>query len=91
MTGGSYSLMGGFWSLISAVQMAGAPPLYISHNGNTVTIYWQNVTRWNLKQNTNLSVAGSWSASGDITNSNGTNYLSVSPPLGNWCFRLSNQ
>src|ERR1700759_4026723 len=51
MTGGNYSLTGGFWSLISVVQTAGAPTLYISHSGNTVTVYWQNVTGWALQQN----------------------------------------
>jgi hypothetical protein len=30
MTGGNYSLTGGFWSLISVVQTSGAPMLYIS-------------------------------------------------------------
>ncbi len=30
MTGGTYSLTGGFWSLIAVVQTPGAPTLYIS-------------------------------------------------------------
>ena len=38
MTGGNYSLTGGFWALISVVQTPGAPTLYISHSGNTVTV-----------------------------------------------------
>ena len=41
MTGGNYSLTGGFWSLIAAVQTGGAPTLYITSSGNTVTVYWQ--------------------------------------------------
>src|SRR5271169_3785456 len=44
MTGGSYSLTGGFWSLISVAQTPGAPTLYISQSGSTVTVFWQNVT-----------------------------------------------
>ena len=43
MTGGNYSLTGGFWALISVVQTPGAPTLYISDSGNTVTVYWQDV------------------------------------------------
>ena len=43
MTGGNYSVTGGFWSLISVVQAPGAPSLYMSYGGNTVTVYWQNV------------------------------------------------
>jgi len=39
MTGGSYSLTGGFWSLIAVVQTGGVPTLYITSSGNTVTVY----------------------------------------------------
>ncbi len=58
MTGGNYSLTGGFWALISVVQTPGAPTLYISHSGNTVTVFWQNVSGWSLQQNNNLADAG---------------------------------
>ena len=34
MSGGNYSLTGGFWA-ISAIQTVGAPTLYISQSGNT--------------------------------------------------------
>src|SRR5580658_1156297 len=54
MTGGNYSLMGGFWALISVMQTPGAPTLYISHSGNTVTVSWQNMSGWVLQQNGNL-------------------------------------
>ena len=46
MSGGNYSVTGGFWSLINVVQTAGAPTLYVSHSGNTVTVSWQNVAGW---------------------------------------------
>ena len=88
MTGGNYSLTGGFWALISVVQTPGAPTLYISHSGNSVTVYWQDVSGWNLQQNANLATA-SWTASGGVTTSNGTNYLSLTSPPGNLFFRLS--
>ncbi len=55
MTGGNYSLTGGFWALISVVQTPGAPTLYISHAGNTVTVYWQDVSDWSLQQVSNLA------------------------------------
>jgi len=42
MTGGNYSVTGGFWSLISVVQTAGLPNLTITHSGNTVTVSWPN-------------------------------------------------
>src|SRR5580692_7829923 len=49
MTGANYSLTGGFWALISVVQTPGAPTLYISHSGNSVTVFWQNVSGWTLQ------------------------------------------
>ena len=77
MTGGNYSLAGGFWSLIAVAQTAGAPTLYISHSGNTVTVYWQEVSGWTLQQNNNLTAPANWSANGGST-ANGTNYQYLS-------------
>jgi hypothetical protein len=87
MSGGNYSVTGGFWSLISVVQTAGAPPLYISHSGNTVTIYWQDVSGWSLQQSSSLSSV-SWSPASAPTLTNGTNYLTISSPTGNLFFQL---
>jgi len=91
MTGGNYSLTGGFWSLISVVQVANAPTLYISHSGNTVTVYWQNVSGWALQQNGSLTQPLNWTGSGGVTTSNGTNYLNLTSPTGNLFFRLNAQ
>jgi len=79
MTGGGYSLTGGLWTLISVAQTPGAPTLYISHSGSAITIYWQDVSGWNLEQNNNLANTGGWTPSSGVTTSNGTNYLSVTP------------
>jgi hypothetical protein len=88
MTGGNYSLTGGFWSLISVVQTIGAPTLYISHAGSTVTVYWQDVSGWSLQQNNNLSSAGGWSANSGASTVTGTNYLNITSPTGNLFLRL---
>jgi hypothetical protein len=91
MTGGNYSLTGGFWSLISVAQTPGAPTLYVTHSGNTVTVFWQNVSGWNLHQNGNLTTPiASWPASSSPTLTNGTNYLNIVNPTGNLFFRLNN-
>jgi hypothetical protein len=90
MTGGNYSLTGGFWALISVLQTAGAPTLYVSHSGNTVTVYWQAVSGWSLQQNGNLATPAGWSANSSWTTSNGTNYLNITNPSSNLFFRLSN-
>lgn len=90
MSGGNYYVTGGFWALISVVQTPGAPALLISHSGNTVMVYWQNVSGSSLQQNNNLSLPANWSASGGVTTSNGTNYLNITSPTGNLFFRLAN-
>jgi len=89
MTGGNYSLTGGFWSLMSAVQTPGAPTLYISHSAGTVTVYWQDVSGWSLQQNGSLTTPANWTAGSGITTANGTNYLSLVSPAGSLFFRLS--
>ena len=89
MTGGNYSLTGGFWSLISVVQTAGLPNLTIIHSGNSVIISWPNTGSFTLQQNNNLSAAANWAASGyTITTSNGTNSITITSATGNLFFRL---
>ena len=91
MTGGNYSLTGGFWALISVVQTPGAPMLYISHSGNTVTVYWQNVSGWALQQNNNLTTPAGWTVNNSWSTTNGTNYLNLVNPAGKLFFQLRPQ
>jgi hypothetical protein len=89
MSGGSYSLTGGFWSLISVVQTAGLPNLTITYSGNSVVVSWPNTGSYTLQQNGNLAVPAGWTTSGySITPSNGTNSITVTPPAANLFFRL---
>jgi hypothetical protein len=89
MTGGSYSLTGGFWSLISVVQTAGLPNLAISHSGNSVIVSWPNTGSYTLQQNANLAVPSGWATSGySINTANGTNSITITSPAGNLFFRL---
>jgi hypothetical protein len=91
LTGGNFSVTGGFWALINVVQTPGAPTLAISRSGNSVTVYWQNVSGWNLIQSGNLTTpVASWNASSSPTLTNGTNYLTLMNPAGNLFFRLKN-
>jgi hypothetical protein len=91
LTGGNFSVTGGYWALINVVQTPGAPTLYISRSTNSVTVYWQNVVGWNLIQNGNLATpVASWNASSSPTLANGTNYLTLVNPAGNLFFRLKN-
>ena len=91
MSGGTYSLAGGFWALASVVQTPGAPTLYIRLTGGTVTVYWQAVPGWSLQHNSDLSAPANWSPSSGVTTSNGTNYLNLVSSTGTQFFRLKQQ
>jgi hypothetical protein len=91
MTGGTYSLTGGFWSLVSVVSSPGAPTLVIERvNATTVKVSWPfPSTGWTLQQNSTLTTVG-WAGSTGVANDGVNNYLLISPPKGNWFFRLEN-
>jgi hypothetical protein len=89
MTGGNYSLTGGFWSLIAAVQTPGAPLLTISPTGtNAVVISWPAPsTGFNLQQNSDLKTTN-WISAGSPIVVGGQNQVVVTPPTGNRFYRL---
>jgi|ERR1035437_3916248 hypothetical protein len=91
MSGGNYSVTGGFWSLINVVQTTGAPTLSITHSGNSVIVSWPTPSAsWTLQQNGNLA-GGSWATSGYLVSTNGgINSITITSPAGNLFFRLSN-
>jgi hypothetical protein len=90
MTGGIYSLTGGFWSLISVVQTAGLPNLSISQSGNSIVISWPNTGSYTLQQNANLALASGWVPTGyQINTANGTNSITITSPTGSLFFHLS--
>src|SRR5208282_4618494 len=88
LTGGSYSLTGGFWALY-AVQTPGLPNLNIWFVGpDSVVVSWLNTGSYTLQTNNNLN-ASSWPGYGvTINTSNGTNSVTITPPRGNLFFRL---
>ena len=84
MSGGGYSVTGGFWALY-AVQTPGAPLLTITLVGNQAIISWPpSATGWTLQTNANLSTPTWGNYAGAIVNNSVTN----SPPKGNLFFRL---
>jgi len=86
VTGGNYSLTGGFWALY-AVQAPGAPLLTITYFGNQAIVSWPpSVTGWTLQTNANLATPTWGNYLGTIVNNSVTN----SPPKGNLFFRLAN-
>jgi len=62
--------------------------LSIAHLGNSAVVFWPNIGSYTLQQNSNLAT-GSWTTSGySVTTANGTNRVTISPPVGNLFFRL---
>ena len=89
MTGGNYSLTGGFWSLIAVVQTAGLPNLTITFVGpNSVVVSWLDAGSYTLQTNNNLNTSNWLGYGGTINTVNGTNSVTVTPPTGNLFFRL---
>ena len=61
MSGGQYSVTGGFWSLTAVVQTAGLLNLSITHSGNSFIVSWPtNCAGFTLQSATNLAPAASW-------------------------------
>ena len=62
MSGGNYSVTGGFWGIISVVQTAGAPTLAIAYSGSNVILSWPtNTTGFVLQSTLYLVPSASWS------------------------------
>ncbi len=90
MSGGNYSLTGGFWSLLNVVQTPGAPLLSIRYTTtNTAVVSWPSPsTGFGLQFATDLTLSN-WSGSLPAPTDDGTNrFLIVNPPTGNRFFRL---
>jgi hypothetical protein len=90
MSGGSYTLEGGFWAIIGAIQTPGSPLLRVLLTStNTVLIAWPNPSDgFSLQQNPVVGTTN-WTS---VTNSAGVvgseKQVIISPPTGNRFFRL---
>ena len=90
MTGGNYSLVGGFWSIVAAIQTPGAPLLTVTLTStNTVVITWPAPsTGFVLQQNNDLKTSLWGNVNATVNVVNGQNQVIVSPPIGNAFYRL---
>jgi hypothetical protein len=85
LSGGQYSVTGGFWSLISVVQTPGAPLLTVTFVGGQAIVSWPaSATGWALQTNSNLATATWGDYVGPVINNSVTN----SPSVGSLFFRL---
>jgi len=92
MSGGPFTLQGGFWGAIAAVQTPGAPLLKIALNPqlSTLSVSWPSPSSgWTLQQNTTSVGSQNWSNVTATIQDDGTSkILIVNPPTGNRFYRL---
>ena len=92
MSGGQFTLQGGFWSVV-AVQTEGAPPLNVIKTNANVTVYWSlPATGFVLDQTTTLvspPTTNSWTQVPFPYQTNATHiFISVPPSTGPKYYRL---
>ncbi len=88
MSGGNFSIDGGFWGIVAAVQTPGGPLLAIERLGSTVRVYWlRPATSFLLDQS--LTVTGTWAQVSFPYATNATHIsITVPAPAGNKFYRL---
>jgi hypothetical protein len=91
LSGGGYSITGGFWSIVAAVQIPGAPLLSVMKSGTQAVVSWSaTATGFILEQSSTL-LSNSWTGSTATLSTNG-GIISVTVPAtsGYQFFRLHN-
>jgi hypothetical protein len=90
LSGGNFTLDGGFWGIIAAVQLPGSPLLrVVLTTTNTVVVAWPAPSSgFSLQENPILNT-GAWTAVTNAVSVVGSeNQVIVSPPTGNRFYRL---
>lgn len=89
LTGGNFSLAGGFWSLF-AVQTPGAPLLSIRLTAaHTLAVSWPSPSTGFLLQQTDDLNTPNWVTAPQSVSDNGTSkFILVNPSAGNRFYRL---
>jgi hypothetical protein len=94
MSSGNFAVLGGFWSIVSAVQTPGAPLLSIERLPlGSARVFWTRpADGWVLEQATALASpprTNEWMQVSPPYQSNATHFsISVSVPAGNKFYRL---
>jgi len=91
LSGGAFTLEGGFWSVVSTAPAPGVPTLSISLRAGVVTIAWSELAAgWVLESTPALAgPALAWTQVTQPYQDDGTNlYITLSAPAGNAFFRL---
>jgi hypothetical protein len=91
MVGGNYSLTGGFWSIIAAVQTPGSPLLTITRSGSQATISWSSSASGFMLQQSSTLLPNSWSTPTYTLTTNGATISTTVPANSGYeYFRLVN-
>jgi hypothetical protein len=91
LTGGNFTVIGGFWSLIAAVQTPGAPFLNAIVSNAAVVVSWPKPAEgWSLTCSPVLTGGtNNWTPIPPPYQTNATHYYVVEPnPAGNRFYRL---
>ena len=90
MSGGNFTVDGGFWGIIGSIQTQGSPLLSVFVTStNTVVVSWPAPsTGFSLQQNSNLSTTNWSSVTNVVQNAGGNNQVTIAPPIGNRFYRL---
>lgn len=91
MSGGNYTLQGGFWSMLGVVQSPSAPFLTLTRAGGHVVLSWPvSGTAFNLQSTPLLSGNPAWSGVTPVpVVISGTNYVTNTIAPGKTFYRLS--
>lgn len=94
MSGGSYSLEGGFWSILAAVQSSEGPRLFIERDtGGGVILSWESPSTGFVLQETSMILGPPFSTvwvevAAEPVVEDGRNTVTVAAPAGHRFYRL---
>jgi hypothetical protein len=91
MSGGDFTVDGGFWGIIAPVQTPGAPLLSIARTTtNTVVVFWlAPATGYVLQQHANVIATVNWSnVVAPVVDDGTTKTVVINPPTGDRFYRL---
>ncbi len=90
MSGGNFTLQGGFWAALAVVQTPGAPTLSIQATNQTLVLSWPApATGYVLQENPSLTTTNWTTVSNAPAVVVGEMRVTISSPLGNRFYRLS--
>jgi hypothetical protein len=89
MSGGRFSVQGGYWGVIAVLQTPGAPALKITVTKTNAVISWTaSASTYRLEQNSDLNTTN-WTAVGQEPVGFGAEFrVAIPPPSGNAFYRL---